>query len=314
MTEKSDWTFIGAFDMSEGEDEEGEDDLTEKDILTIEKKRYKYSVSLAIKTLEKEVKKGKLQDDLPADFLDGLREEKLNHRNLRIDYEGEVYPKDIRPAIIVLHPNYIPFPEPHVIVTDQSDSDEEWYRLSSVIPHFAEEAYLTCEQGSWLASISSSVNCCENILRYELFRRLKNTDPSKLQEALQDKGLTLGALINPNSQYNCLDVLSIQSFYNELDYLNLVRVAIYHASAEKAEEVRRRGSVVVEQIGPITDDLVIPIVAYKVYDIMFKLIDHFYNKRKALEYWKEGVADWQRKRKLDVRKSKQPKEFERGKE
>ncbi|HUC38934.1 MAG TPA: hypothetical protein VL944_02285 [Candidatus Acidoferrum sp.] len=312
MAKGSDWTFIGAFDMTEGESE-SEDGLTEKDMLTIEKKRYKYSVSQAIKALEKEIKEGKLQDDLPVDFLDGLREEKLNHRNLRIDYEGEVYPKDIQPAVIVLHPNYIPFPEPHVIVTDQSDADEEWYRLTSVIPHFAEEAYLTYEQGSWLASISSSVNCCENILRYELFRKLKNADPSKLQAALQDKGLTLGALINPKSQYKCLSLLGIQSFYNDLDYLNLVRVAIYHASAEKAEEVRRRGTMTVEQIGPITDDLVIPIVTYKVYDIMLKLIDNFYNKKKALEYWKEGVADWKRKRKLDVRGSKQPKESKRGK-
>lgn len=309
MAEKSDWTVIGAFDMDEGKDEEDNDGLTEKDILEYEKLKCKKSILPVIKALEKEIKEGKLQDDLPADFLNGLREEKQNHRNLRINHDGEVYPKDVQPAIIVLHPNYMPFPEPHVIVTDQSDSDKEWYRLSSVIPHFAEEAYLTYEQGCWLASISSSVNCCENILRYELFKRLKSTDPPKLQEALQNTRLGLGALINPKSQYNCLGMLDIQSFYNELDYLNLVRVAIYHASAEKTEEVRRRGSVVVEQIGPITDDLVIPIVAYKVYDTMFKLIDHLYNKRKALEYWKEGVADWKRKRKLDVGKSKRPREL-----
>lgn len=208
-----------------------------------------------------------------------------------------MHPKDIVPASIVLHPNFIQFPEPHVIITDQSDADEEWYRLSSVIPHFAEEAYLTYEQGCWLASISSSINCCENILRYELFRKLKTTNPIKLTDAIQDRRLTLGALIDSNT-YSCLSLLGILPFHDKLDYLNTVRIAIYHASAEKAEAVREKGDMKVEKIGPLTDELVMPIIAFKVYDIMFGLIDFFYSKQKALEYWKEGVADWKRKRQI----------------
>ena len=302
---ESDWTFIGAFDMSEdddGKDGDDEDGLSKEDILEYEKLRYEKSVLPAIKELERQIKAGKLHDDLPRDFLDGLKEEKQNQRDLKIDYEGEVYPKDIEPASIVLHPNFIQFPEPHVIITDQSDADEEWYRLSSVIPHFAEESYLTYEQGCWLASISSSINCCENILRYELFRKLKTTDPAKLNDAVQDSGLTLGALINPNNAYNCLGLIGIQQFHDKLDNLNTVRIAIYHASAEKAEAVRQKGDMEVEKIGPLTDDLVMPIIAFKVYDIMYGLIDLFYSKQKALEYWKEGIADWKRKRNLTVEK------------
>ena len=45
--------------------------------------------------------------------------------------------------------------------------------------------------------------------------------------------------------------------------------------------------------------MVIPIIAYKVYTIMIELINHFYNEKKALEYMKEGVQDWMKKRNLN---------------
>lgn len=81
---ESDWTFIGAFDMEEGDDEE--DVLSEEDILKYEKLKYEKSVLQAITELEKQIKAGKLRDDPPTDFLDGLREEKQSQRDLRIDY------------------------------------------------------------------------------------------------------------------------------------------------------------------------------------------------------------------------------------
>jgi hypothetical protein len=114
---------------------------------------------------------------------------------------------------------------------------------------------------------------------------------------LADKNLTFGKLINDRS-YNCLVELVIKPLYNELDYLNAVRVSIYHNNQEKARKVRQRGEIEVERTAPITNEIAIPIIAFRVYEITPDLINHFYTKEKALEYWKEGVADWKRKRNL----------------
>jgi hypothetical protein len=35
--------------------------------------------------------------------------------------------------------------------------------------------------------------------------------------------------------------------------------------------------------------------------LSIELTNHFYSKEKSLEYWKEAVADWKRKRKLSKR-------------
>lgn len=140
---------------------------------------------------------------------------------------------------------------------------------------------------------------CKNIPRYELFRKLKTTDPDKFSERqAQCRRLTSDALIDPNNVYSCLSLLGIRPFHDKLDYLNTVRIVIYHASAEKAEAGRQNGDIEVEKIEYLTDGLAMPIITFKVYAIMFDLIDFFYSKQKALEYWKEGVAYWKCKRRI----------------
>ncbi len=288
---KSDWTFVAGINLDE-EDDPKEAMETKKIMLQYEKMKYKKQVAPMIKRLEDQIKK-KEEMKIPADFLKTLYEEKQNGRTLTIEYEnGDVYPKEVKPPVIV----YISFPEPHVLITDKSDANEDWYRLSNIIPDFANEAYLTYELGCWLASISSSINCCEYILKYELFKKLKATDPNKLQEAKEAR-LMLGVLIN-DKKLDCLGLLGIPQFHDALEHLNNIRIAIYHANNEKAKRVRQKGQVEVERTAPITDDLAIPMHAYNAYDIMLMLINHFYNREKALEYYKEGVADWKKKRGL----------------
>ena len=290
MAEEPDFEYIASFDT----DEDDEDKPSPELMLEFEKARYKKGILPKIKELEEELKSNVKEEEPREDYGGMLLEQRRERKELKIKYEnGEVYPKDIKPPNIY----YIQEPEPHVLITDLSDVEEDWYMLHDIIPDFAEEAFLTYDIGCWLASISSSINCCEYILKYELFRRLNSNDKLKLQGMLADTYLTFGKLINDGS-YNCLAELGIRSFYSKLDYLNAVRIAIYHNNQDKARKVIQRGEIEVERSAPITDKISIPIIAFRVYEIMQDLINHFYNKKKMLEYWKEGVVDWKRKRGL----------------
>ena len=294
MTE-SNWDYITRIDF----DPDNLDEEDNKLIKEYHKMRYKKAIAPMIKKLEKELKSPKAKEKLNKEdhrnFLKNLFEEKANGRNLKVRYEnGEIYPQDIFPPDIA----FIQFAEPHVLITDLSDVNADWYRLRNIIPDFANEAFLTYEIGCWLASISSSINCCEYILKYELFRNLKTTNTNLLQTAIKDENLTLGRLIN-DAKYNCLGLLKIESLHDDLNYINHVRISIYHSSPEKAKKVNQKGKIEVERFAPITDDMMMPIISFRVYSIMTNLINHFYNKEKSLEYYKECVNDWKRKTNID---------------
>ncbi|MEM0149192.1 MAG: hypothetical protein QW346_02925 [Candidatus Micrarchaeaceae archaeon] len=286
---ESKWEFITGLEFGD------EDRPPSKLMLAYEKEKYKKYVLPSIKELKKELKaKGVKEDEQSKDYAQELFKQKLQSRHLTIKYEnGDVYPKDVKPPNIY----YIQEPEPHVLITGESDVEEDWYKLHDIIQDFAEEAFLAYDIGCWLASISSAINCCEYILKYELFRKLNNSNKPKLKKMLADNNLTFGKLINDRS-YNCLAELGIVGLYSELDYLNAVRVSIYHNNQEKALKVRQRGELEVERQAPITNEIAIPIIAFRVYEIMLDLINHFYNKQKMLEYLEEGVADWKRKRNI----------------
>ncbi|MEM0143234.1 MAG: hypothetical protein QXL94_04710 [Candidatus Parvarchaeum sp.] len=289
MAEDAKWEFVTQIDSAE------EDRPSPRLMLAYEREKYKKGILPKIKELEKELKsKREKEDKPPKDYAQELFKQKLQGRDLTIKYEnGDVYPKEIRPPSIY----YIQEPEPHVLITGESDVEEDWYRLHDIIKDFAEEAFLAYDIGCWLASISSSVNCCEYILKYELFRKLNGSDKAKLKAALTDKNLTFGKLIT-DGYYNCLGELGITPFYSKLDYLNAVRVSIYHSNPAKEKKVRQQGEIQVEQSAPITNEIAMPIIAFRAYEIMLDLINTFYTKEKALEYWKEGVADWKRKRNI----------------
>jgi len=266
------------------------------DKVEYETNKYKRGILPRINELKKELSKNKKETKKEKEEnFKLLLNKKSNHRNWTFEYEnGEVYPKEVSFPDI----RFIQYPEPHVLITGLYDSEEEWYRLRGIIEDFSEEAYLSYEMGFWFASISSVINCCEYILKYELFRYLNKNDKTILQKASKDYNLTLGRI--KNNAYACLDLLKIKSiFYDKLDYLNLVRNSIYHFNPKKAKKVSQKGILEVEKSADITDDMVIPIITYRVYSIMIELINHFYNKQKALEYVNECVADWMKKRGLN---------------
>ena len=260
------------------------------DQMEYEKQKYKKGILPKLKEIE-EGKEEEIDDSEVKDFL--LRT-KDNHRNTKFKYEnGEVYPKDVSFPDI----RFIQYAEPHVLITDLYDKKEEWYSLREIIKDFAEESYLSYEQGLWFASISSAINCCEYILKYELFRYLNQNNKEELEKVSKDYYLTLGKI--KDNIYGCLDLLSIREmFFDKIDYLNLVRNSIYHFNPEKSKKVSEKGVLEIEKNAPITDDYVKPIITFKVYSIMIDLINHFYNRENSIKFIRECIDDWMKKRNL----------------
>ena len=261
----------------------------------IEKKKDKEAILPLIEKLKKEIEKKKTNKNSKKE----LKKEIEITKNLFEQYqsmrfvkfqldENEIFPKEVRMPKIYR----IQTPEPHTLYTDLFDNPEEWYSIRNFIEEFATQAYLTYEVGMWLASISSAVNCCEYILKYEYLRTLNS---EKAKSLSLDRNYTLGYFLrNDNS---ALDELKIRDeFYEKIDYINLIRSTLYHFNPKKFEKVKSKGKIEVEQQGDLYSEMTVPIFAYRVYKIMLDLINHFYSKEKHLEYILECRKDWKNKR------------------
>jgi hypothetical protein len=264
------------------------------DTLKYEKMRYLKGIKPQIEKLEKEISTNSKKSSSNQKLFELLINSKYNHRHTTFQYEkGEIYPKNIPfPRIY-----YIQYAEPHVIITDLSDQNPDWYTMPKLIQGFAEEAYLSYEMGCWLSSIASAVNCCEYLLKYEYLRLLHKLNKDKANQLSLSRNFSLGSFIHVKSTY--LTELSIKSqFYDKINYLNDVRVSIYHFSPERAEKVSQKAELEIEKEAPITDEMMLPILAFRVYNIMIELLNHYYNKQMAIQYIKEGAQDWMNKRNL----------------
>jgi len=282
---KSDFVYRGkvAFDTPD-----------QNTILEYEKHKYMKGIIPRIKQLEKELKKNKKETiKEKQETFNFLMQTRKNHRTWKFKYEnGEVYPKEVSPPDIVC----IQYAEPHVIITDWYDENHEWYGMPHLIKSFAEEAYLSYEMGFWYSAIASAINCCEYILKYELLRKINQANKTKADELSKDRYFSLGIFTKKDNDY--LKQIKLNKFKRKISYLNDVRVSLYHFNPGRAKKVNRKGTLEIEKKAPISDDMVIPIIAFKVYSIMYDLISSLYNKKMALKYTKEGVKDWMKKRGL----------------
>lgn len=264
--------------------------------MQLEYERHKYlrGIIPQIKELEKEIKKNKKETAKEKqETLKFLMQTRNNHRTWRFQYEnGEVYPKEISAPDI----RYIQYAEPHVIITDWYDEHPDWYRMPHLIKGFAEESYLSYEMGLWYSSIASAINCCEYVLKYEILRKINHTDSKKAKQLSIDRYFSLGTFTKQGNDY--LKQIKLKKFSRKILYLNDVRISIYHFSPERAKKVSRKATLEVEKDAPMSDEMVIPIIAYKVYSIMFELTSALYDKNMALKYVKEGINDWLKKRGL----------------
>lgn len=283
----SDFIYAGTFNFNT--------EMPPELAIVYEKIKYKKSISKRISELENEILANKKEEILTKkDILTPLLKSKLAHREITIKYEnGEIYPKEIPFPNIV----FIQFAEPHVLITDLYDHDREWYKMHKFIKGFSEESYISYQQGCWLSSIASAINCCEYLLKYEYLKLINKYDAIKSEELSKDKHFSLGKFIGKDNEY--LKELGILlQFSDKIEYLNHVRVSIYHFNPERAKKASESGTLEVEKSAPISDDIILPITAFRVYNIMVDLINHFYNRKMALNYLKECSNDWMKKRGL----------------
>jgi hypothetical protein len=262
--------------------------------LKFEKHKYQRGIIPQIKELEKEIKKNKKETvKEKQEIFKFLMQSRKSHRTLKFQYEnGEIYPKEISAPDI----RYIQYAEPHVIITDWYDENLDWYTMPHQIKGFAEEAYLCYEMGLWFSSIASSINCCEYLLKYEYIRNINQTDKKKAEKLSKDKYFSLGTFTQRGN--NFLEQIGLKTFADRISYLNDVRISIYHFNPERAKQVNEKGTLEIEKEAPIPDEMVLPIISYRVYMIIFEMTNLLYNKHRALVYIKEGVQDWIRKRGL----------------
>jgi len=255
-------------------------------------KKYKEGILPRVEELKKEVARNKKETkEDKKRILKFLLKTKSNHRNWTFQYEnGEVYPKDVLcPDIRIIQ-----YAEPHVLITDLYDEDRAWYRMPELIKGFAEESYLSYEMGFWLSSIASAINCCEYISKYEYLRYLNNKDKIKADELSKDRNFSLGSFKHEKNNY--LEELNLNHFREKISYLNDVRISIYHFSPDREKEVSKKGKLEIEKKAPITGNMILPILAFRVYDTMIDLINQFYSKEKALDYLEECKSDWMNKK------------------
>ena len=278
------YQFTGTFDTSFSPFDMGE----------YEKLRYIKGILLKIEELKKEIRKNKkLTRKEKIKNFEFMINTKSNHRNWTFEYEnGDIYPKDIEEPDI----RVIQYAEPHVFVTDLYDEDKDWYHMPSLIRGFADEAYLSYQSGFFLSSIASAINCCEYILKYEYLRHLNKTDKTKAEEKSKDTRFSLGSFIHQNNNY--LDELNLKKFHSIIEYLNDVRISLYHFSPDKEDKATAKGQLEIEKHARLSDNMALPIVAFRIYSTMMELINHFYGKENAVKYAEECVADWMKKRGL----------------
>lgn len=210
-----------------------------------------------------------------------------NWSSINFEHEdGEFYPKEIDIPKI----ESIQYPEPHIRITDSYEKPEEWYEIYTLIEPFAEQAFLCYTKGYWHASIACCINCCECILKYEYLRKIAREDAKK-----KIQSMTLGFFTGQNNTN--LTKLRIRiKFQSRLNYLNNVRIGLYHFNPKKIKKI---GNTFIEKnFNSITSELIIPIVAYKTYCIMQDLINHFYNDRMRIKHNKDSLIDYENLRRL----------------
>jgi queuine/archaeosine tRNA-ribosyltransferase len=112
----------------------------------------------------------------------------------------------------------------------------------------------------------------------------------------------LGFFTGTNSK-NLAKLRIKEKFEKRLNYINNVRIALYHFNTKKIKALQKKGKTQLEKItNPITSELQISITAYRTYNIMKELIENLYNDKTRIKFIKEGLEDYEKKRKSSAEK------------
>lgn len=291
------YQFSGTFDPNV-------DVFSKEELKQLEIRKYKARVTNEIERIKKELQskkkksvKKELEEKINKSKL--LFEQFVSMRGVTFEFaKNEIYPKEVPYPTI----HFIQYPEPNYIydVSGFYKKPQEWYDIMGFIEEFAEQSYLCYEMGMWLASISSAINCCEYILKYELFRFLnKNPEDNEILKQMSNNyRLTFGKLLKDNvsgKKKTTLELLGINElFKDKFEYLDLIRGSLYHFNPEKFEEAQSKGELESKHKARLDSDITTPIFAYRVYMIMIEVLNHFYSKEKHLEYLMESKVTWEK--------------------
>ena len=87
-------------------------------------------------------------------------------------------------------------------------------------------------------------------------------------------------------------------------------VALYHFNPKKIKKLQEEGKTFIETIAnPITDEIEVSRTAYKIYNIMKELVEHFYDENNRIGFIKKGLEDYE-KRKEEMTKRANNQQFE----
>ena len=267
--------------------------------LELEKHKYLKGVLPRIESLKNEIEQDINEDVNKKEVFEFLKNSRSNYKNITFEHEdGEIYPKEIEPPQIT----YIPPAEPHIIITDWYENDYDWYKMREIIESFAEESFLCYEMGLWYSSLASAINRCEYALKYEVLRKRFKIDKFEAEKLSLDKKFSLGSFTF-NKKY--LDEINLEELHDKIKYLNDIRISLYHFSPEKNKKISSQGEIDVERHSPLSDEFGVPVIAYRVYSIMKKLLSKLYNRNKAIKFFEEGISEWitmRRLKKEDLKK------------
>ena len=202
--------------------------------------------------------------------------------------------KEINPHEIA----FMPLAEPHVIITDWYENEQEWYDLEHLIPELMDQSLVCYYKQMYWASFLVAVNCLELTIKYELIRT-KTITPDLLKS-------NEGSFSKITTKKH-LEKINLKKYFEDLKTLNKARNGLLHYNFEKLDEASKKIlKTLPEDFNPskmvMTEDFA-PF-AYFAYQLSHRITKELYGEHNRRQFIKEGLDDYERKTKEDSKEIK----------
>jgi hypothetical protein len=227
------------------------------------------------------------------------------------DIDDNFYPLEILEPDIA----YIPPAEPHILITDLYEKEDDWYILSELIGDFARESYASYYNGLYYASFMLSTTCLELTLKYELVRQKKI--PSK---KLKESNYTFGQ-VQKDLKRKRFKNIKMGDYSKKIETIGNVRNGMFHfnpeklkkslelidkdlfGSSKKSKNIGIALSSDEKKIEDFVDLSINPLdqyldnfewnkVAFFTYSTIYSMTKDLYGDDKKIQYVREGVDDY----------------------
>lgn len=226
------------------------------------------------------------------------------------DIDDNFYPLDIPEPDIA----YIPPAEPHILITDLYEKEDDWYIMSELIRDFACESYASYYNGLYYASFMLSTTCLELTLKYELVRQ-KKIPPQKLKE-----NYTFG-LVQKDLKGKRFKNIRMSEYTKKIETIGHVRNGMFHFNPDKlkkslelidtdlfgsskksmaigialsSDEKKNRDfiDISINPLDEFLDNFEWNKVAYFTYSTIYSITKDLYGDAKKIQYIQEGINDY----------------------